>query len=310
MYISIIIPLLNEAESLPELYEQLKTVLNEMGKSYELIFVDDGSTDDSPKILQQLHENDDQAKYIQFRKNHGKADALAEGFRRATGQFVITMDADLQDDPREIPHLIAKLEEGYDLISGWKKKRYDPLSKRLPSKLFNWTVSKAAKVRLHDFNCGLKAYRLEVIKNIRIYGQMHRFIPMLAHREGFRVGEMEVQHRPRKYGKSKYGAARLTGGLFDLLTIIFLTRFKKRPLHLFGIAGLISFLAGSAVSLYLAYQRIFMNIYLSNRPVLFLGILLITIGIQFVSIGLLGEMITETQKENQGVSIRTTKGFK
>jgi len=309
MNISIIIPLLNERESLELLYEQLKEVLTQMSVSFELIFIDDGSTDGSAEIIRQLHAADPRVKFVQFRKNYGKAAALSEGFARAQGEYVITMDADLQDDPAEIPQLIQKLNTGYDLISGWKKKRYDPLSKRLPSRFFNWVVAKIAGIKLHDFNCGLKAYRQEVIKNLRIYGQMHRFIPMLVHWNGYRVGEIVVKHHPRKYGKSKFGPTRFTSGFFDLLTLIFLARFKKRPLHLFGVAGLIAFLTGLGISLYLTIERLFSNVYLSNRPLLFLGILLIIVGIQFVSIGLLGEMITETQKELPENTIRTTKGF-
>lgn len=309
MELSIVIPLLNEKESLNELYQQIKNVVQQLQKSYEIIFIDDGSSDGSEKVLFDLHERDKNVKIIQFRKNYGKSAALAEGFARVEGDFVITMDADLQDDPNEIPRLLQKLEEGYDLVSGWKKKRYDPLSKRLPSKFFNWFVSKVAGIRLHDFNCGLKIYRNEVVKTLKLYGQLHRFIPMLAHWQGFRVSEIPVQHHPRKYGESKFGVSRFTSGLFDLITIVFLSKFKKRPLHLFGGAGLISFMAGLLISLYLTFERIFTRTYLSNRPILFLGILLIIVGIQFVSIGLLGEMITETQTERNGLSIRKTTGF-
>ncbi len=309
MELSIVIPLLNEKESLNELYQQIKAVVQQLQKSYEIILIDDGSSDGSEKFLLDLHEQDRNVKIIQFRKNYGKSAALAEGFARVQGEYVITMDADLQDDPQEIPRLIQKLEEGYDLVSGWKKKRYDPLSKRVPSKFFNWFVSKVAGLRLHDFNCGLKIYRKEVVKIVKLYGQLHRFIPMLAHWQGFRVSEIPVQHHPRKYGESKFGVSRFTSGLFDLITIVFLSKFKKRPLHLFGVAGLIAFLSGLAISLYLTIERIFTRSYLSNRPILFLGILLIIVGIQFVSIGLLGEMITETQTERNGLSIRKMIGF-
>jgi glycosyltransferase involved in cell wall biosynthesis len=309
MDISIVIPLLNEQDSLTELYQQITATLAQMGKSCEIIFVDDGSRDQSFSILTQLHAQDNRIKIIQFRRNCGKAAALSAGFEHASGQFVITMDADLQDDPAEIPRLIAKLEEGLDLVSGWKKKRFDPISKTLPSKLFNWTVSKMAGIKLHDFNCGLKAYREDVTKSVKLYGHLHRFIPVLAHEEGFRVGEIQVQHHPRKYGKTKYGASRLVSGFLDFLTVAFLAKFKRRPLHLFGLAGLTAFLAGLGISLYLAYERLFLKNYLSNRPILFLGVLLIIVGIQFVSIGLLGEMITETQKEQQNISIRKKIGF-
>ncbi|MBN2092102.1 glycosyltransferase family 2 protein [candidate division KSB1 bacterium] len=309
MELSIVIPLLNEKESLTELYERIRAIVQQLQKTYEIIFIDDGSSDGSDKVLLDLHKQDKNVKIIQFRKNYGKSAALAEGFARVQGEYVITMDADLQDDPQEIPRLIQKLDEGYDLVSGWKKKRYDPLSKRVPSKFFNWFVSKVAGLRLHDFNCGLKIYRKEVVKTLKLYGQLHRFIPMLAHWQGFRVSEIPVQHHPRKYGESKFGVSRFTSGLFDLITIIFLSKFKKRPLHLFGVAGLIAFLSGMAISLYLTIERIFTRSYLSNRPILFLGILLIIVGIQFVSIGLLGEMITETQTESNGLSIRKMTGF-
>lgn len=309
MKLSIVIPLLNEKESLKVLYQQIKSVIQPLDITYEIIFIDDGSTDGSDKVLFTLYEQDKSVKIIQFRKNYGKSAALAEAFERVTGEYVITMDADLQDDPQEIPHLIQKLEEGYDMISGWKKKRYDPLSKRIPSKFFNWFVSKVSGIRLHDFNCGLKIYRKEVLKTLKLYGQLHRFIPMLAHWQGFRVSEIPVQHHPRKYGQSKFGVSRFTSGFFDLITIVFLSKFKKRPLHLFGVAGLISFLSGLVISIYLTIERIFTHTYLSNRPILFLGILLIIVGIQFVSIGLLGEMITETQTDRNGISIRNITGF-
>jgi glycosyltransferase involved in cell wall biosynthesis len=309
MELSIVIPLLDEKESLNELYQRIKTVMQPLQKTYEIIFVDDGSSDGSDKVIFALHEQDKNVKVIQFRKNFGKSAALAEAFARVEGAYVITMDADLQDDPQEIPRLIQKLEEGNDLVSGWKKKRYDPLSKRIPSKFFNWFVSKVSGIRLHDFNCGLKIYRKEVVKILKLYGQLHRFIPMLAHWQGFRVSEIPVQHHPRKYGQSKFGVSRFTSGLFDLITIVFLSKFKKRPLHLFGVAGLIAFMSGLAISLYLTIERIFTRSYLSNRPILFLGILLIIVGIQFVSIGLLGEMITETQTDQNGVSIRKSTGF-
>ncbi|MCK5739774.1 glycosyltransferase family 2 protein [bacterium] len=309
MDISVVIPLLNESESLPELHQQLTEVLSAMGQEYELVFVDDGSSDNSFAILEQLHENDSHIKVIRFQKNYGKAVGLSEGFALASGTFVITMDADLQDDPKEIPDLVAMLESGYDLVSGWKKKRFDPkLTKNLPSKLFNSVVAKAAGFKLHDFNCGLKGYRLEVTRSLRLYGQLHRFIPVLAHWNGFRVTEKIVEHHPRKYGESKYGLSRFTSGFFDLITIIFLSRFKKRPLHLFGSAGLTSFLAGLAITVYLAVERIFYQKYLSDRPLLWLGILLILIGVQFFGVGLIGEMITDSQAGKRTVLVRNRIG--
>ena len=307
--LTVVIPLFNEVDSLQELMNQLSGAIQPLDIKYEIIFVDDGSKDGSVELLKKFHETDSHVKIIQFRKNYGKAAALSAGFNKAMGEIVITMDADLQDDPAEIPRLMAKINEGNDLVSGWKKKRFDPLSKRLPSKFFNYIVSRVAGIRLHDFNCGLKAYRKEVTDTLNLYGEFHRFTPVLAHWAGFQVTEAVVQHRPRKYGTTKYGIARFTNGCFDLITIAFLSKFKKRPLHLFGIAGLISLLVGSGISLYLAFQRIFAQQFLSNRPLLFLGVLLIIVGIQFISLGLLGEMITETQKSHEGVLHKLEIGF-
>ena len=302
--LSIIIPLYNEEKSLIELYENIISVLKGINKSHEIIFIDDGSQDRSFEILIDFHRKDKNVRIIQFRKNYGKSAALECGFREARGDIVITMDADLQDDPKEFPNLIAKINEGYDLVSGWKKKRYDPFIKRNTSKLYNFVTSIVSGIRLHDFNCGLKAYRNEVVKQIDIYGQLHRFIPVLAHWEGFRVGEIVVKHHPRKYGKTKFGAFRFIAGFLDLFTVVFLHKFKKRPLHLFGSFGLTLLLLGLIIDGILAFQRIFANKYLSNRPLLFLGVLLVIVGIQFISIGLLGEMITETQKRSTDYSVK------
>lgn len=302
--LSIIIPLYDEEGSLPELYDKLTKVLTNLNKSYEIVFIDDGSKDGSYEIIKNLFHNDNSVRVFQFRKNYGKSAALSCGFEQARGKYVITMDADLQDDPDEIPGLIEKMDEGFDLISGWKKKRYDPFIKRTTSKFYNLVTSFFSGIRLHDFNCGIKAYRNEVVKSVQIYGQLHRFIPVLAHWQGFKVGEKVVKHHPRKYGKTKFGASRFTAGLFDLFTIVFLNKFKRRPLHLFGSVGLVMFLMGLFMNLFLAYQRIFTNRYLSNRPLLFLAVLLVIVGIQFISIGLLGEMITETQKRQNDYSIK------
>jgi len=302
--LTILVPLFNEEGSLPELYENLNSVLREFKRSYEIIFIDDGSTDSSYKILENLFQTDNNVRVFQFRKNYGKSAALSCGFEHALGKYVITMDADLQDDPEGIPGLIEKIEDGYDLISGWKKKRYDPFIKRTSSKFYNLVTSFISGIRLHDFNCGIKAYRSDVVKSIRIYGQLHRFIPVLAYWQGFKVGEMVVKHHPRKYGKTKFGISRFAAGLFDLFTVIFLHKFRKRPLHLFGSLGLFSFLVGLIINLVLAYQRIFAEKYLSNRPLLFLAVMLVIVGIQFISIGLLGEMITETQKRQDDYSVK------
>ena len=307
--VSFVIPLYNERESLPELKDKIVQVMERAGRSFEIIFVDDGSTDGSGEIIEKMHREDPRVRMVQFRKNFGKSAALDAGFRVASGKYVVTMDADLQDDPEEVPALLAKLEEGYDLVSGWKKQRKDPLTRRLASKVYNFFTYLFSGVRLHDFNCGLKAYRNEVVKSIRVYGELHRYIPVIAHRLGFRVTELPVRHHPRKYGRSKFGAARFFRGAFDLMTVTFLTRYSKRPLHLFGFIGILSFLAGTAVSAVLAYQRIFMQKYLSNRPLLFLGVLLIIVGIQFFSIGLLGEMITAGNQQAGGYLIRKVVGL-
>ncbi len=236
--LSFVIPLKNEAESLNELYQRLVDVIERLAVRFELIFVDDGSTDDSLALLQALRGEDARVKIIQFQGNFGKAAALAAGFEHAAGRIVFTMDADLQDDPAEIPAFLKKLDEGYDLVSGWKRIRQDPLSKTLPSRLFNAVTARLTGVRLHDFNCGFKAYRREVLANTPIYGELHRYVPVLAAAKGFKVGEVVVRHHPRLHGRSKYGIERLTRGLFDLLTVLFLTRYLKRPLHFFGGIGL------------------------------------------------------------------------
>lgn len=307
--LSVVVPLYNEADSLQPLYEEIVAAAEKAVPSYEIIFVDDGSTDTSLEVLRRLAGKDRRVKVISFRNNCGKSAALAVGFAHARGLSVVTMDADLQDDPAEIPHLLAKLEEGYDLVSGWKKKRRDPWRKRWSSKFFNLVTSLVSNLRLHDFNCGLKAYRREVVRSIRVYGQLHRFLPVLAHWQGFRVTETVVHHRPRQFGKTKFGPWRFLAGFFDLLTVMFLMRFNRRPMHLFGLLGLVCVLTGGAITIYLAIMRLFYSVYLSNRPLLFLGILLIIVGIQFASIGLLGEMITEARKDEHAYPIRLKIGF-
>jgi len=302
--LSVVIPLFNEAESLRELSTQLKKALDALGLDYEVLFVDDGSTDNSFKVLRELHEEDQRLKAIRFRRNFGKSAALSAGFQAAKGDFVVTLDADLQDDPGEIPHLIEKLKDGYDLVSGWKKKRFDPITKTIPSRFFNFVTAGLTRVKLHDFNCGLKAYRKELVKELKIYGELHRYIPVLAHWAGYRVGEVVVQHHARKYGRTKFGPGRFWRGFLDLLTILFTTRYIRRPLHLFGVWGLISFLIGLAIEIYLSIEWVQGKTALSNRPLFLVGILLIIVGIQFISIGLLGEMITKTQQADRGYAIR------
>ncbi|RPH88802.1 MAG: glycosyltransferase [Calditrichaeota bacterium] len=306
--ISIVIPMLNEEESIPELYERICRMAVVVGE-VEIIFVDDGSSDRSAVLVQLLHQEDARVKLIQFRKNYGKAAALAAGFHKASGDFVFTMDADLQDDPDEIPALLNKLKEGYDLVSGWKRVRRDPWTKRFVSKIYNRFTSLFSGLNLHDFNCGLKGYRREVVKSFNIYGELHRYLPVIAHRNGFRVTEIPVKHHARKFGRTKYGIARFSRGAFDLLTITFLTKYKKRPLHLFGTWGLLSTLFGVVILVVLAVQKILFNAHLSRRPLLFLGLLMVIVGVQFFSIGLLGEMITEARAESDTYQIKSLVGW-
>lgn len=301
---SVVVPLYNEDASLPELADELKSVLGRMGMPYEIIFVDDGSTDDSFKVLRDLHRNNKRIKVIRLRKNFGKSAALSLGFQRVTGDIVVTLDADLQDDPSEIPNLVKELKKGYDVVSGWKKKRRDPITKTIPSKLFNYTVRFVTGIKIHDFNCGLKAYRKNVIKKIKVYGELHRFIPVLAHWQGFSIGEQIVKHRRRKYGKTKFGITRFMKGFLDFITVLFTTRFAARPLHLFGTIGLVSFFTGFFIDAYLTIQWFLGNISLSNRPLLLAGFLLIIVGVQFFAIGLLGEMISRGQNMEDEYSVR------
>jgi len=289
MMLSFVIPVLNEEASLAALYRE---ILHSAGEhSLEIIFIDDGSTDSSFKVMQELAEADHRVKVIRFRRNFGKAAALQKGFELALGEVVFTMDADLQDDPVEIPAFLEKLDEGFDLVSGWKKKRLDPWHKRLPSKLFNSVTALTFRLKLRDYNCGFKAYRRILVKELSLYGEMHRYIPALAHSLGYRVGEIPVQHRARIHGKSKYGLERYLRGFFDLLTVKMVTQYVKSPLYLFGRIGLFSTLIGSILTLYLAALKIFWGMPLSNRPLLFLGILLILGGLQFISLGLISELI-------------------
>lgn len=302
--LSIIIPLLNEEGSLRELHQQLRHALGRMNLRYEILFIDDGSTDRSFFVLRDLKRIDRHIRVIRFRRNYGKSAALAVGFEKAQGHIIVTMDADLQDDPAEIPAIRRKMEEGYDLVSGWKKVRRDPISKTIPSRLFNMIVRRLTGIRIHDFNCGLKAYRREVVKSVKVYGELHRYIPVLAHWEGFKVGEHVVQHRARKYGKTKFGMGRFWKGFLDLLTVLFTTRYLRRPLHLFGLWGLVATFAGFVVLAWLTVEKLALGASLSNRPLFLLGILLFIVGIQFISIGLLGEMISRSQAQSEEYQIR------
>lgn len=303
--VSVVIPLLNEEESLPELAQRLEEVLPKCSNDrYEVIFIDDGSTDNSFEVIREIHGRNRRFRAIRFRRNHGKSAALAVGFREAKGEIVITMDADLQDDPAELPRLIDKIKEGYDLVSGWKKKRYDPWHKTVPSKFFNYVTSKASGISLHDFNCGLKAYRREVVKTVQVYGEMHRYIPALAFWEGFKVTELAVTHHARKHGYSKFGFSRFFKGFLDLLTVLFTTRYLKRPLHLLGTVGTLMTLVGFSMDFYLTIEWYFHQAVLSNRPLALFGVALIIVGVQLISVGLIGELIVKSSLRNAEYSIR------
>ncbi len=292
--ISVVIPVFNEQESLPVLYDRLLAVLPGITRQFEIIFVDDGSDDGSFGVLEELHQRDGRVKVVQFRRNLGKSAALAVGFEQARGEVIITMDADLQDEPSEIPRFLDSIAQGYDLVSGWKYPRRDPLSKTLPSLLFNRVVQLMTGLRLHDFNCGFKAYRREVVEELRIYGELHRYIPVLAFWRGFRVTEIQVRHHPRQFGRSKYGVERFLRGFLDLLTVLFLNRYNRRPLHLFGWLGLLTFFAGLAIVLYLSILWFEGVRPIGTRPLLSFGVLFLFMGVQFVSFGLLAEMVLQT----------------
>ena len=289
MLISFVIPVLNEEDSIAILVSEI--IANVGTYEYEIVFIDDGSRDKSDEIMQSLAEQNPNVKIIKFRKNFGKSAALQQGFEVARGEIVFTLDADLQDNPTEIPRFIAKLNEGYDLVSGWKQKRHDPWHKVLPSKLFNFVTTQTFQLKLKDYNCGFKAYRNTVVKELNIYGEMHRYIPALANALGYRIAEIPVQHRARQFGKSKYGIERYLRGFFDLLTVKMVTQYIKSPLYLFGRIGLGSAFLGTVITVYLAILKIFFGMPLSNRPLLFLGILLILTGLQFISMGLISELV-------------------
>lgn len=309
MQISIVIPLLNEEESLAELYQWLTKVLTLNRFSYEIIFVDDGSTDGSWRVIMQLAEKDAQVRGIRFLRNYGKSQALHAGFKAAEGEVVITMDADLQDSPDEIPALYEMItNDNYDLVSGWKKKRYDSvLAKNLPSKLFNWAARKTSGLTLHDFNCGLKAYKKEVIKNVEVSGEMHRYIPVLAKNAGFnRITEKVVQHQARKYGVTKFGMSRFINGFLDLITISFLSHFGKRPMHFFGALGVLMFFIGFLFSAYLGIDKLFINPngrLIADRPQFYLALTTMLIGTQFFIAGFLGEIILKTKNNEERYKI-------
>jgi len=297
--LSIVIPVYNEASSLIELYEEIKINVTSF-LIWEILFIDDGSTDDSGEIIRSLHEKDKRVKLIQFHRNYGKSAALSEGFKTATGNFILTMDADLQDDPKEIDNLFKKIQDGYDLVSGWKITRKDPLSKKIPSKFFNWVTRLMTGVKIHDFNCGLKLYRKRVVDTLEIYGGRHRYIPALASQKRFIIGEIPVNHRERKYGTTKYGGARLFHGFFDLLTILFLHRYTQSPLHLFGYLGLISLLISFGVEIYVVILKMFFNEpFKIHFALIVFGGMLFVLGLWFFSIGLIGEMIAKVTQHRE-----------
>src|SRR3990170_2663323 len=312
MDISLVIPLLNEEESLPELSAWIEKVMTTNNYSYEIIFVDDGSTDNSWDVIEQLRLKNPNIKGIKFQRNYGKSAGLNEGFRAAQGDVIITMDADLQDNPDEIPELRRMiLEDGYDLVSGWKKKRYDnKLTKNLPSKLFNAAARQMSKIKLHDFNCGLKSYSKKVVKSIEVYGEMHRYVPVLAKWSGFRkIGEKVVEHRARKYGVSKFGWTRFINGFLDLLTIFFMGKFGKRPMHFFGLWGTVSFLIGFGFSVYLIISKIAFNTSLTNNPGFYMAMMAILIGMQLFLAGFIGELVSRNAAGRNSYLIEKKSGL-
>jgi glycosyltransferase involved in cell wall biosynthesis len=302
--ISVVIPLFNEKDSLVELYQGVVAEISHHTADFEILFVDDGSVDGSFEVLLGLQREDPRIRILRLRRNFGKSAALSAGFRMARGEIIVTLDADLQDQPQEMGKLLAKLDEGYDLVSGWKRERRDCLKKRIASRIFNRVTSLLTGVPLNDINCGYKVYRRRVIEEIKVYGEMHRYIPVLASYRGFHVGEVPVVHRARLHGKSKYGAGRMMGGFFDLLTVIMLTRYNSKPLHVFGILGILSFTIGFLIEAYLSYGWLVHDRWIENRPAFMLGILLLIIGIQFIFFGLLAEMIAYTAKREDDYSIR------
>jgi glycosyltransferase involved in cell wall biosynthesis len=301
--LSVVVPLLNEEATLEQLYRELESALVPIGLDWEVVFVDDGSTDGSYRELVRMHAAHLNVRVVRLRRNFGKAAALAAGIEVAAGNVVVTMDADLQDDPAEIPNLLAKLDDGFDIVSGWKCDRHDPFVRRFVSRIYNTTTRLATGVKLHDMNCGLKAYRAEVFEHVHLYGERHRFVPVLAHHLGFSVAELPVNHRPRTNGQSRFGIERYLRAPFDLLTIVFMGRYRQRPLHLFGGLGVTASLAGGAILAYLTALKIG-GAGIGDRPLLLLGILLVVVGVQFLTLGLIGEMLTSNHEEKAQASGR------
>jgi glycosyltransferase involved in cell wall biosynthesis len=311
MDISVVVPLYNEVESLEELTDWIARVMQSSGFSYEVILIDDGSRDGSWKKIEELSAKSPEIKGVKFRRNYGKSAALNTGFIQAQGNVVVTMDADLQDSPDEIPELHDMImNQGFDLVSGWKKKRFDPITKTIPTRLYNWVTRRISGIRLHDFNCGLKAYRLDVVKCIEVYGEMHRYIPVIANWAGFnRIGEKVVQHRKRKFGVTKFGMARFINGPLDLISIAFVSRFGKRPMHIFGMLGSLLFILGFVIAGILTYDKIFLFEYkMTERPLFYLGLLSMVMGTQLFLAGFLGEMISRNAVERNIYLIEKTVG--
>lgn len=312
--ISVVVPLFNEEESLPELFAWIKRVMEANGFSYEVLFIDDGSTDNSWSVVKSMAKESDRVRGISFMRNYGKSPALHTGFQAARGDVVITMDADLQDSPDEIPELRRMiLEEGYDLVSGWKRKRHDPVGKRWPSKFFNWTARAATGIRLHDFNCGLKAYRSKVVKSIEVYGEMHRFIPVLARQAGFRhIGEKVVDHHARKYGRSKFGMERMVKGYLDLITVLFMSHFGRSPMYFFGGLGTLMFLLGGGTTVWIIVGKLWKQAHalplrpVTEQPLFYLAILAVILGVQLFLAGFLGELINRGSSDRNKYLIDKT----
>ncbi|MDQ3823741.1 MAG: glycosyltransferase family 2 protein [Actinomycetota bacterium] len=294
--ISVVVPVHNEERSVALLLDEIRAALEPLERDWEVVFVDDGSTDGSFAALTRLHAANENVRVVRLRRNFGKAPALAAGFEHAAGELIVTIDGDLQDDPAEIPRLLAKLDEGFDLVSGWKARRRDPWTRRLLSRIFNGVTSRLSGVRLHDINCGLKAYRAEAVRGLSLYGELHRFVPVLAHQRGFRIAELPVNHRPRGHGRSRYGLERYLRGFFDLLTVAFIGRYRHRPLHLFGGLGLALGTVGTGVLAYLTVVKLGGDA-IGHRPLLTLGVLLVVVGMQFFSLGLIGELVLSQHEE-------------
>ena len=311
--LSVVIPAMNEEGNIPALHRAISDILETTGITFELILVDDGSTDDTWQVIEALSARDRRVIGLRHRRNFGKARGLATGFAAASGEMVLTMDADLQDDPAEIPRFLTKLDEGFDLVSGWKQRRQDPVGKTLPSRIFNTTVRAVSGVPLHDFNCGFKIYRADVVRSIRLYGELHRFTPVLAHAEGFRVGELPVKHHPRRWGTSKYGWSRLIKGFLDLLTVTFLTEYRQRPMHVLGVPGVVALATGGLIGLWLTAEKILTGASIGNRPLLLLAVLLVLVGVQFFGLGLLGELLVHGEQGHEsalrGPPVRQSVGL-